>query len=264
LFLIRRHGIVRPSYTFGSLVADLRLNPEKIMGTRRLALAAAVAACVVPAAAFGAAINFTTSNPVSGPSDVQNNGTVVQAYDFDNAGSQVVNGVTFSTFPGSSGDTTNISNNFTGAAGSNAQGFTGSYLTILNDAQYVDGNTNNTVVLKGLTSGTTYQVEIISYDGRNYGSSANSRLNIVSGDTGGVAGTLAYGGGGTSPNNAGTYLIGTFLANATSQTITFNTDNNGGSDSQINALVVESVPEPASLGLLALSGLTMLRRRSRA
>jgi hypothetical protein len=243
---------------------------------RTLHLAGLSSLVVVPtlcSGAMGAAIDFYQSTPVDGPSDVQNNGNVVQAYDFPtntgSTGTLTVNGVTFSNFNlNPSGDTTTINaadySGFTSdpnPPGNDSQGFTGDFLTLMDNAAVRDGSYTNTLVLNGLTSGQSYQVEIITYDGRNIGGNFYVRTNTLTGDAGSTAGTdTYYGDPNAYYNNAGTYVLGTFTADSSSQTINF---ANSDTDSQINALIVSAVPEPASLGLIAISAVGLLKRRRR-
>lgn len=123
-------------------------------------------------------------------------------------------------------------------------------------------NTFNTVSLTGLTSGHSYRIQAVVYDGRGDsffvgrtvefdGMNQGQYANGVSGVTWG----------------SGLLVTGAFTADATTQDFTieaFDTtsDSEGG---QLNALLVHqtAIPEPATLGMIAAFGgaILFIRRK---
>jgi hypothetical protein len=118
----------------------------------------------------------------------------------------------------------------------------------------------STVNLTGLTSGYTYRVQVLVYDGRgdvgipgrtvrfdgiNQGQYANGIANVTWGN--------------------GLLVTGTFTADSTSQAFTIEAFTSGGASrgGQLNALTLyqTAVPEPSSALLGGLGMLALLRRR---
>lgn len=124
---------------------------------------------------------------------------------------------------------------------------------------YSASNTVGTVNLSDLTIGQAYRIQALVYDGRadvgipgrtvafdgiNQGQYANGVYNVTWGD--------------------GLLVTGIFTANAATQDFTIEAflgaDSKGG---QLNALTLHAIPEPATLGLVAIfgGGVMFIRRR---
>ncbi len=220
----------------------------------------AIAVCTLVSSAQAAVINFGPAQNISGPTDVQTAGSVVdKAYDF-NGGNLTINGVNFTDFNSQSTDTrTGINTTYNGYTN---DGITGSYGTLLSNGDYEDG-TVSSITLNGLTSGKTYQIEVWVNDGRDC--CGGPRTETLSGDTAVGTGSVAY----DTSTVGGQFDIGTFVATGTSQTLNLDKFGANTGNEQINGLLLTNpVPEPASIVALAglagmgLIGFALRRRRS--
>ncbi len=183
-------------------------------------------------------------------------GTIVSAADFG-AGTTTVTltGGKTITFDGTGANAAAIGGNgtFTGAFSGNTGN--SAFNSVLNGANY-DSAFNNTkqITLSGLTTGQQYSVQLFALDDRGGQSSRTLTFSDFSGDS---TSSITEG-----SNN---YVLGTFTALSSFETITENLPNNG----NINALVVRSLtaaPEPSALsslafGVLGLAGLILSARR---
>jgi hypothetical protein len=119
----------------------------------------------------------------------------------------------------------------------------------------------NTIVLgtgsmPTLLLGQEYEVQLLVFDGRG---ESNGKTVSVDGMNQGI-----YGKGinGVSWGNSGLLLTGTFTADASTQALTLETFQ--GSDSKgglMNALVLNTIPEPSAALLGSLASFALLRRR---
>ena len=120
------------------------------------------------------------------------------------------------------------------------------YLTLLNPGIYWTSQ----IGLNNLIIGHEYGVQIWSSDSRENAALAN-RTTIL---TAGNAVTLLQNNG---QGTLGQWVVGTFTANATSQTI-----STGPNTLVINAVQLRSIPEVASIGMITLgAGLLFASRR---
>lgn len=183
------------------------------------------------------------------PSQVSTTGTNLRAYTFGGAGSQIpiVNGLQFTRFFDQAVDTTtNLAAQFSGAVDN-----TTPYRSMLNDANFasVPGPGTSSITLNSLTIGQQYQTQFWVADFRgNFGRS----LTLA----GVNSPTLLW--AQTNQFDSGSYAIGTFTANATSQVISFTSAN-----AQVNALTLNAIPEPSTFGMLGLAGAAVLLLRRR-
>jgi len=132
-----------------------------------------------------------------------------------------------------------------------------------------------TVTLSGLTIGQEYMLQIFGNDSRNgrhwdfetgFSDGVN---NLAYSLSAGTAGRLSLSNrnpisGEGEPS--GDYIIGTFIANAVTQSFEINGSVDGFSSyntgrAQINGLQLREIPEPATLSLLALGGLLIRKRK---
>lgn len=215
-------------------------------------------------------------NPVANitaDTDVDNTGTLVNSANFGKVpSSATVNGVTFSPFAVIDGTTQTIGNTTITGTGTgflsfdglgDATGISADYNLLLSTTVYAPGIPGETLTLElsGLIIGQNYLIQFWSNDtrpdpsligrGNQYtaGISVSGILDVNTTDTAG---------------GRGTYVVGNFIADATSQVFV---DRNPGGDlasPTINAFQLRAIPEPSAvmLGGLGLLGLLSRRRRN--
>ena len=159
--------------------------------------------------------------------------------------------------------TTNGSNSFASTSGAygtttgNTAGYNGTsngaFNTVLGDFEY-DGA--QALTLQNLVVGTQYIVQLFAVDQR-YCCGGNSQYYSD------ASGNLSLG----SQFDAGNYVLGTFIADTTTETIiAYNTygslGGSGGIETNLNAVVLYT-PEPASIAIFTtmLGGIAAARRR---
>lgn len=229
--------------------------------------------------ANAATIIWGSSVTISGDSDVSTSGTSVFAASFDNDGSTVtVNGVNFvggssagvanssAYTPNLSYSVTSSNGNVYGSASAPFSSLSANYQALLESGIYNnDGTLSETLTLGNLTIGQAYQVQIWINDSRA-NSNAAGTMTIVGTSTVLDYNTGTSGAGGVNPyagGGLGQYAIGTFTANATTQSFDLSAQ---GSSWHLSALQLRAIPEPSTslLSLGALTGLGMFFRRRRS
>jgi hypothetical protein len=236
----------------------------KIQTITRGVLGAAIASLVASAAEAQSDVTWQTPVTISSPSDVNTTGTLLGTwapYSGDAVGGLAVNGVTFQAFPDLPGATDTFDNGAGNGTFASPGTSDSNYNDLLTAAAF--GNTSNPYTLSwnGMTVGDTYLVQLWVNDGRN--STVNARTETITGG-GNTSLSLAYGSGNSG---AGQYVIGTFVAGSSSETLTL-TPGPAIPSAQFNLLQVReiaAVPEPSTIALCAasLGMLLMVSRKKR-
>jgi hypothetical protein len=239
------------------------------MSTSISRLLSAAVFLALPYVAFAADINWGNVQDISGSSDVLTNGTLVGAFNVGDTGvpSTTVNGVDFQSFavPGGSG----VSGNFAAsgdfafpdntASGSTNAPFTGldaAYQTLL--MSRLSSIADFTLAISGLTTGAQYQFQFFvndSSDTEKFGNFATGGMN-TSGELGDNPSEMDGG--------LGQYVIGSFTADSSMQTIVFSPDEIGILNAFQLRLSPVGVPDGGqtlSLLALALGSLIVFRRQ---
>jgi hypothetical protein len=233
----------------------------------RIVPALSIATLLAGYSTASAAIIFQNAVTVSGDSDVNTQGTLVQALDFTS--NQTVNTVPFTTAgagtAAAASDVTYGNFRFQNATNTNSSAFnsgvtpfsllSSAYRNLQIGSIYnAGGGSTMTITLNGLTAGQDYLVQIWESDPRP-GSAGHaetvSGFNNVS---------MSYNSTGAD-GGVGQYVIGNFTASGTSESFTI--QGNSGVVSQINAMQLRAVPEPGAwVSLLGGCGVLLgLRRR---
>ena len=244
---------------------------------------AAIAICLfgIPVAQ-AATIVWGSETDISGDPDVSTNGTLVGAFNLGGS-STTVNGVAFEAFvigPPQVGSQTEdsfytlsivperaehtLTNFDTSSTLSPFTTLSSGYQALLGTSagsNFADRVT--TLTLSGLMIGTTYQFQAWVNDSHvsgccSFGIFLDNSVNLDPNTERDAGGDVVEGG-------LGQYVIGTFVADATSQALDFERGEIGGglNGFQLREVSPQAVPEPATIALIgtALLGLAVRRRR---
>jgi hypothetical protein len=203
---------------------------------------------------------------ITGDTDVKTDGTLFQAANFGTAAATTVNGVTFSGFTATNGVTSGTSGNLSlsasGTSGIRSTApatitvppystLSSSYQALLNQTMFSFSGTsgvpapNMSVTVNNLSIGQQYDVQFWVNDSRNVAENATRQTQVgstlLSVNTTGTTGGL------------GQWVLGTFVADSTSQSFNLVGVNSGtlGPVTYATAMQVRAVPEPSTIALLA-------------
>lgn len=250
-----------------------------------------LSACFLSLASFsrGAVINWDSPVNINGSSDVSITGELVRAYNFASASATTVNGVQFlATSTTATGAGQSVAGNHTfsattgysgavlvpsyggsaGAFGSLAPEYQSLLSSFATGSSAIAGANRNgtTLTLANLVIGQEYLLQIWTNDSRGTNAVTTGHLGLeITAPTVPAGGTVVrYNGtGGAAAEGAvGQYVIGTFTADANTQS--FSLYSGGGSGlATLNAYQLRTIPEPSAVlpGVFGLSGLLLRRRR---
>lgn len=245
------------------------------MGVRMVVRSCAIALIfAVAGTAHAASINWSMPADIANDSDVNLTGTLVGAFNLVGA-TTVINGVSFQSFP--VGAQVNTIGGFSVAADSGSVGSTGTgsaaipftnlsseYRTMLSD--WADASPLR-LTMTNLTVGATYALQLWVNDARSY---KPPGFTFGVGIVGGANSVELDPNTSVNEGGVGQYVIGTFTANSTTQEVSFDNGEVGGSLNgfQLRALVVPSqqaapAMSPAMHTILVLALLAISARRLR-
>ncbi len=235
---------------------------------KKIILSASMASLISVVANAQNNVSWQSPTTISGPTDVSTLGTYFGSWAPNAANALTVNGVTFQNFS----DLPGLNNNFQNSTGTGSfqspLTSDNNYNLLLTSGAFQNDSSSPSISWGGLTVGDTYLIQLWVNDGRN--STVDQRSETVTGGAN-TSASLAYGSGnGPGGNPAGLpghYIIGTFLAGTTGESISLNSGPAFPS-AQLDILQVRdltAVPEPSTFALLG-SGLCVMlagfRRRS--
>jgi hypothetical protein len=223
--------------------------------TAAVATAVLFAAAVLPRAE-AAAISWAVGPSFGGAlghQGILTNGTLVQAIDLGGTGAPITVDPTGLNLTFTRVDSPFFSTPFadSGFGTPNNIGDAG-WRAIIDTAEYSFDDVTATTFLSGLTVGSTYQVQFFS--GRSYPGLEGRLLQYGDGQ-GNFSPTVSMG------QNVFTSMVGTFVADASTQAIVFDENVNLPT---LNAYVlreVQAVPEPGTWALMLLGAAALLARR---
>jgi PEP-CTERM motif len=206
-------------------------------------------------------VNWQTPLTISAPTDVNTQGTYFGSWAPHGSGNFTINGVTFQNFS----DLPSLANNFQNNTGDNSFHNPGTsdanYNDYMTSGAFQNDSSSPSFSWNGMTIGDTYLVELWVNDARN--STTAQRTESVTGGAN-TSAFLSYGPAG----GAGQFIIGTFVANTASESLSLNAGPNFPS-AQLNLFQVRdlgAVPEPSTLAMLAAGAGAMFfgfRRKNR-
>lgn len=234
---------------------------------------ASLAAIALAGSASAANIAWGSVSAINSSADVSTNGTLVMAirassadYGGSYGNSNTVNGVLFDSInPTQNGVTFDISgfvsydpNSYVVGAAGTPGTLESAYQQMLTGAWFGD-TSPAAFTLSGLTVGQEYELQVWVADYRQFPPNTYNRSQtLTAGNTSGSLTYLQTNGSGISLGAvSGSYIIGTFTADTSTQSITLNAN----SSTQLNALQLRAIPEPSAALLGGLGLLALARRR---
>jgi hypothetical protein len=218
-----------------------------------------LAALCTSSAAFAAPVEWTVGPSFGGAvghQGILTNGTLVEAIDLGGTGAPIVVDPTGLNLTFTRVDSPFFSSPFADSAfGTPSNIGDAGWKAVIDTAEYTTGDVSAPTFLSGLTVGVTYQVQFFS--GRSYPGLASRLLKYGDG-LGGFSPEVSMG------QNLFTSMVGTFVADATTQHIVFDENVNLPT---LNAYVLRDVtaapiPEPGTWALM-LGGLAAIGAWSR-
>ena len=234
-----------------------------------LAAMAAVSLVACAATAQASSITWGAATNISGDLDINTTGSLVRAFNINlNNAATTVNGVLFENHNGGSGTVGDFDFALSNQTidNSSPDGLSAAYFALVRGGSFLSANfATATITMNNLQVGQTYLFEWWS----NLGDATGDYRTTATGGTGldaNVTGT---------PGGRGQFQIGTFVADATSQSISFTGAGPAGpfgvtgvvNGFQLRAEAAPTaVPEPGGTAFLgfAMMGVAELRRRYRA
>ncbi len=219
---------------------------------KRLSFVLMVAAVMVAGNAFAAPITWDAPvliTDTTGGSEVINSGSdLVEAYNTGSGPATTINGVPFAVDAAGIGFDADSLASLDGAD-------MGIYNDLLDCHDYKGDGSGAVFSLAGLDAGTEYLLQIFIADKRT-AASINERILFFGDNDGDTSNNY------TSPYTVGEVysIVGTFTADAATQDVLVDIQNIEGWG-HLNGYQLRTVPEPATMLLLGLGGLSLIRRK---
>lgn len=211
----------------------------------------------VATSAQAATITWSAAQNVTGDTDIDLNGTLVQAYNLGEAAGRSINGVTFTGVTSSTSLLGPADHPYTAYGQPVFLTANSDYALALNSGNYFTAaDTTSSLALKTLTIGHQYEFQVWYSDQRVGAGTTQMVLNSA----GGTSVTLE-----SITGTKAQYAIGTFVADASTQGFTlYSPVYDGPTINMYQLRDITAVPEPSACGLIGagtLAAVSMVRRR---